>query len=77
MPLMEKLNRKLCCPGAMTRRWAPQTCHTHQRITASLMKGLIWNSLVLSLKDRENLRYTNGDQTCHSRWILNFFWRGS
>ena len=74
---MEKLNRKLCCPGAMTQRWASQTCHTLQRITASLMKGLIWNSLVLSLKNRENLRYTNGDQTCHSRWILKFFGVGA
>ena len=41
------------------------------------MKGLIWNSLMLSLKDRENLRYTNEDQTCHSRWILNFFGEGA
>ena len=28
--------------GTMTRRWAPQTCYTILRITASIMKDLIW-----------------------------------
>ena len=35
------LRKELCCPGAMTRRWAPPTCYTLRRITASIMKDLI------------------------------------
>ena len=35
------LRKKLCCPGAMTRRWAPQTRYTLRRITASIIKDLI------------------------------------
>ena len=30
-----------CCPGAMTRRWTPQTCYTLPHNTASIMKDLI------------------------------------
>ena len=30
---MTILRKELCCPGAMTLRWAPQTCHTLRRIT--------------------------------------------
>ena len=36
---------KLCCPGAMTRRWAPTTRYTLRRNTASIMKDLIWFAL--------------------------------
>ena len=36
------LRIELCCPGAMTRRWAPPTRYTLRRITASIMKDLIW-----------------------------------
>ena len=32
------LQRKLCYPGAMTRRWATQTRHTLRRSTATIMK---------------------------------------
>ena len=35
------LRRKLCCPGAMTRRWAPSTRFTLRRNTTSIMKDLI------------------------------------
>ena len=38
------LQKKLCCPGAMTRRWASPTRYTLWRITASIMKDLIWIS---------------------------------
>jgi len=31
----------LCCLGAMTQKWAPQTRYTLRRNTASIMKGLI------------------------------------
>ena len=34
------LRKELCCPAAMTRRWALQTPHTLRRITASIMKYL-------------------------------------
>ena len=30
------LRKELCCPGAMTRRWAPQTRYTLRRTTASI-----------------------------------------
>ena len=36
------LRKKLCCPGAMTRRWVSPTSYTLRRITASIMKDLIW-----------------------------------
>ena len=32
------LRKKLRCPGAITRRWAPPTRYTLRRITASVMK---------------------------------------
>ena len=35
------LQKKLCYPGAMTRRWTPQTRYTLRRNTASIMKDLI------------------------------------
>ena len=35
------LRMELCCPGAMTRRWAPPTRYTFRRNTASIMKDLI------------------------------------
>ena len=35
------LRRKLCCPCAMTRRWAPPTRYTLLRNAASVMKELI------------------------------------
>ena len=35
------LRMELCCPGAMTRRWAPPTRYTLRRIAASIMKDLI------------------------------------
>jgi len=31
----------LCCLGAMTWRWAPQTLYTLRRNTASIIKGLV------------------------------------
>ena len=34
------LQKELCCPGAMMRRWAPPTRYTLQRITASIMKEM-------------------------------------
>ena len=36
------LRKELCCPGAMTRRWAPPTRYTLRRNAASIMKDLIW-----------------------------------
>ena len=36
------LRKELGCPGAMTRRWAPPTRYTLRRITASIIKDLIW-----------------------------------
>ena len=33
--------KKLCCPGAMTRRWTLQTRYTLQRNAASIMNDLI------------------------------------
>ena len=33
--------RKLCCPDAMTLRWAPPTRYILRRNTASIMKDLI------------------------------------
>ena len=39
-PLQHFFEKKLCCPGTMTRRWAQSTC-TLRRITASIMKDLI------------------------------------
>ena len=35
------LLKNLCCPGAMMRKWAPPTCYTLRRNTASIMKDLI------------------------------------
>ena len=35
------LQKKLCCSGAMTQRWAPQTHYTLRRNRASIMKDLI------------------------------------
>ena len=35
------LRKELCCPGAMTRRWAPPTRYTLRRNPASIMKDLI------------------------------------
>ena len=35
------LRKELCCPGAMTRRWAPQTRYKLRRSTASIMKDFI------------------------------------
>ena len=35
------LRKELCCPGAMTRRWAPPTRYMLRRNTASIMKDLI------------------------------------
>ena len=35
------LRKKLCCPGAMTRRWASQTRYTLRRNSASIIKDLI------------------------------------
>ena len=37
------LQKKLCCPCVMTRRWAPPTCYTFRRSTARLMKHFIEN----------------------------------
>ena len=34
------LQKKLCCPGAMMRRWAPQTRYTLRRNTANITKNL-------------------------------------
>ena len=34
------LRKELCCPGAMTQRWAPQTRYTFRHNTASIMKDL-------------------------------------
>ena len=33
--------KKLWCPGAMTRRWASRICYTRRRNTASIMKDSI------------------------------------
>ena len=41
------LRKELCCPGAMTRRWAPQTRYTLQRYTESIMKDLIFTTRML------------------------------
>jgi len=38
----QHLRKQLCCLGAMTRRWAPQTHYTLRRNTASIMKGLVF-----------------------------------
>ena len=37
-PLQHFFEKKLCRPGAMTRRWAPQTRYTLRSTTASIMK---------------------------------------
>ena len=35
------LGKELCCQGAMTRKWVPQTRYTLRRNTASIIKDLI------------------------------------
>ena len=40
-PLQHFFRKKLCCPGAMTRRWAPQTRYTLRRNTTSIIKDSI------------------------------------
>ena len=35
------LRKELCCPGVLTRRWAPPTRYTLRRNPASIMKHLI------------------------------------
>jgi len=40
--------KRLCCLGAMTRRWAPQTRYTLRRNTTSIMKGLAWFEFKIS-----------------------------
>jgi len=37
-PSLQHLSKYLCCLGAMSRRWAPQTRYTLRRNTVSLMK---------------------------------------
>ena len=32
--------KELCCPGSMTRIWAPPTCYTLRHNTVRIMKGL-------------------------------------
>ena len=34
--------KKLCCPGAMTRRWAPQTCYALPRITYECIEKFLF-----------------------------------
>ena len=36
-PLLTFLQKELCCPGAMTRRWASQIRYTLRSNTASIM----------------------------------------
>ena len=51
------LQKKLCCPGAMTRRWAPTTRYTLWRYAASIIKDLIWfNSIKLTFLVKSWLR---------------------
>ena len=51
------LQKKLCCPGAMTRRWAPPTRYTLWRYAASIIKNLIWfNSIKLTFLVKSWLR---------------------
>jgi len=40
-PLLQHLRKLLCCLGAVTWRWAPQTRYMLRRNTASIMKGLV------------------------------------
>jgi len=40
-PPLQHLRKWLCCLGAMTRRWIPQTRYTNRRNPASIMRGLI------------------------------------
>ena len=40
-PLKRFLRVELCCPGAMMRRWAPQTRYMLQGNTVSTIKDLI------------------------------------
>ena len=49
------LQKKLCYPGAMTRRWAQQTRYTLWRVTASIMKDSIsyrWSKSFADFVDR-------------------------
>ena len=51
------LRKELCCPGAMTRRWAAQTPHTLWRNTASIMKDFIWLILFLNFEKKWGSRF--------------------
>ena len=49
------LRKELCCPGAMTQRWAPPTRYTLRRIRASIMKDLIWfDNVIFSDYDKSS-----------------------
>ena len=39
--LVTFLRKELCCLGAMTRKWASQTCYTLRRNTGRIKKNLI------------------------------------
>ena len=47
----------LCCQGAMTRRWAPQTRYTLRRITASIIQELIWFSIKTNFEFFEEAKH--------------------
>ena len=59
------LRKELCCPGAMTRRWAPPTRYTLRRYAASIIKDLIWfHSIKLAFLVKSWLR----------TWLGAVFW---
>ena len=67
---MTILRKELCCPGAMTLRWAPQTCHTLRRITKCNKKfDLTANAHVFLHKTCKKLCNNN------KKLKFRFFWR--
>ena len=56
------LRKELCCPGAMTRRRAPQTRYTLRRCTASIMKDFDFAILLCSQDIKKNLCLNSGDR---------------
>ena len=60
------LRKELCCPGAMTRRWAPPTRYTLRRNPASIIKDLIWFEVV-NLNHLSTVSFAHATIMQHSR----------
>ena len=62
------LRQALCCPEAMTRRWALQTRYTHQCNTNIIKDLIFYIAFVLYL----NLCYNLSKNCCYYRSLGNF-----